>query len=99
VADNAKLTEQQLRGEEARMLLEHPLFQAAFEAVEQQMVDAWKSSYGEESAIRERAYLMQRLNVNLKQFFVTHISNGKAAARELLTLKDPSKIARLIGNG
>ncbi len=97
--DESKLAEQQLRGEAARQILESPLFDEAFEAVEKTLMTAWKTSSGDEREIRERLYLMQRLNGNLKQFYVTHIANGKAAAKELTRLKEPSKIRRLIGNG
>lgn len=90
--DQTKLADQQIRGEAAAALLENPLFIDAFEAVETDILNAWKTSNGDQDKHRERLYLMQRLNLNLKQYYVTHVANGKAAAKQLTELKDPSKI-------
>lgn len=95
----SKLSEQQARGNDARHILEHPLVKEAFEKMHQSILDAWENSPAEAEDVRQNAYLMQRLLKNFREQFSMIISNGKMAEKELLHLKDPSKIRRLIDNG
>ena len=96
MADETKLSEQILRGDEARAILENPLFKEAFQEAEKVIIEAWRNSPGDAKEVRDNAYLMQRLLVNLEDFLKRHINNGKAAQNDLLKLKEPSKIRRLI---
>lgn len=97
--DEAKLSEQRLRGDAARAILENPLFNEAFDAIEREITTAWKQSPADGERERNNAYLMQRLLANLKEQFKRHVSTGAMAEKELLKLKEKSKIRRLIGNG
>ena len=91
--DEAKLSEQMVRGEEAKRILNSPLFKEAFKALEASLIDDWKSTKADQKDVRENLYLMLDLLENFEQFFTIHVSNGNAAAAELL--KKPSNIKRL----
>lgn len=95
-----KLADQAARGEDAKRILEHPLVNEAFESIRQTCIDAWENSRGEDTEVRQNAYLMQRLLRNLREQFTLQIANGKHAEKELLELSKPrTKIRRLSNHG
>jgi len=96
MTDELKLRRQQDRGQRAQLLIENELFKEAIENIEQTILDAWKGSASTEEKQRHNAYLMYRLLQNFKQQFTTAISTGKVAQKELLRIKEESKIRRII---
>ena len=99
MADEGKLREQASRGEHARRIYESELFTEAAAAIEKELLAAITNSLGDEKEVRERAYLMHRLLQNFKQQFKQAMVTGDVAARDLLRLKEPNKLARMIANG
>lgn len=99
MTDEHKLQRQKSRGEEAKRIIEHELVVQALAQIEATILDAWKNSRADEEQERHNAYLMYRLLQNFKAQFRKLVNDGDAASKELLRLKDPSKIARLIRNG
>lgn len=95
--DEAKLKRQQDRASRAQRILDDELFKGAFENIEQTIVDSWKESRADEEKQRYNAYIMHRLLQNLREQFTRAIVTGQAAKKELLTIKEPSKLRRLIG--
>jgi hypothetical protein len=96
VTDEYKLNAQAARGEQAKSLYEHPFIKDAFAAVEDQILSAWKESRADEKEQRDNAYLMLRLLQNFRQQFVAAIASGEASQKELLRIRDQSKLRRII---
>ena len=92
----AKLKTQADRGNRAKRLLENELFSEALEKIENDIVEAWKRSGGRDEDQRRNAYLMLRLFQNFKQHFITIINTGQHAEKELLKLREKSKLRRMI---
>lgn len=99
MADEGKLREQVSRGENARRILESELVQEVFKKMDERIVTSIRESVGDESDIRERAYLMLRLLENFKSEFKTMVLTGDAASKELLRVKDPNPVMRILKNG
>lgn len=93
MTDKAKLAEQQARGAQAESILNHPLVNGAFNAIEDEIDKGWKASLADEEGQRQNAYLMWRLFGNFKTHFEQHVRTGEFATNELLTLKDEEKDA------
>jgi hypothetical protein len=98
MADEGKLRDQVSRGERARRLFESDLFTEAADAMEKAILDSITNSVGDEMEVRERAYLMFRLLQNFKQQFKSAMVSGQVANAELLRIKDPSKLTRMMRN-
>lgn len=95
MADEAKLRLQQNRGERAKRLLENDLILDAFQKIEAEIMAAWKGSAADDEKGRYNAYLMFRLLQNFKQQFTHAVATGEAAGKQLLQIKDPSKLKRI----
>jgi hypothetical protein len=98
MADEGKLREQASRGANARRILESELVQDVFAKMDDKIVKSIRESVGDESDIRERAYLMLRLLENFKAEFKTMVLTGDAASAELLRVKDPNQLQRMLKN-
>jgi hypothetical protein len=98
MADEGKLREQASRGESARRVLENELIQEVFAKMDERIVTSIRESVGDESDIRERAYLMLRLLENFKAEFKAMVLTGDAASKELLRVKDPPQFMRMLKN-
>lgn len=96
MADEGKLREQASRGEHARRIIESELVQEVLAKMDKRILDSIRESAGDESEIRERAYLMFRLLENFKAEFKTMALTGDAASKELLRVKDPPKLMRML---
>ena len=96
--NEAKLAEQILRGEEAKAILDNPLFREAWEVIEADIIKSWQNSRPDDDDTRRLHWLLQRLNRNLRQVFITYVATGKYASKELTKLKPPSNIMRAISN-
>lgn len=80
------------RGQEGQQLLRHPLFVAAFETLEQEIVDQWKQSTSLSADGREKLHTMLYLLNRVRMHVETHVETGKLAEA---TLKQ--KLARMVG--
>ncbi|BAQ16920.1 hypothetical protein [Methyloceanibacter caenitepidi] len=89
--DTAKLTEQANRGAQASAIINHPLFNEAFEKMEARILEGWKESAAEDHEGRHNAYLMQRLLANLKEQFEHCVRTGDAASKQLLQIEKETK--------
>lgn len=98
MSDEGKLREQVARGERARKFFEDTLVQEVFAKMDQKIMGSIRESLGDETEIRERAYLMLRLLENFKAEFRTMLNTGEAASKELLRTKEPTKLMRAIRN-
>lgn len=68
-----------LRGRQAEELLEHPLLVEAFEFLESEVINAWKSSPARDGEGREKLWLMLHLSEKVKNHLQQVISTGKMA--------------------
>jgi hypothetical protein len=98
MADEGKLREQAARGEHARRIVESEIVQEVFAKMDQKILGSIRESLGDEQDIRERAYLMFRLLENFKVEFKTMVLTGQAASAQLLRVKDPHPITRMLKN-
>jgi len=67
------------RGEQARRILEDPLFIESFEAVKRNILRNWTETKVGESAEREQFYLQLALLEKLKLSLTCHMQNGTTA--------------------
>lgn len=91
-----KHSEQQLRGEEAERILNHPMVRDALESMKGQIDDAWLNSDPDEHLLRERHYLMRQLIRNFEYEFQRIIRTGEDAGKALMSTKDPNNPTRRI---
>ena len=76
-----------LRAEKAEALLRNELLTEAFDYLECQFVQAWKSSGIGEAEDRERIYQLSQNLEALKGYFQTVISDGKMAQSQIDEVK------------
>lgn len=76
------------RGEHARRLLNDPMLQEAFQEIDNEIIEKWRQSAGDEHEQRHNAYLMQRLLTRLKSYLEEVVNTGEFGKRDLLFLKD-----------
>ena len=76
-----------LRAEKAEALLRNELLTEAFDYLEQQFIQAWRSSGIGEAEDRERIYQLSRNLEALKGYFQTVISDGKMAQSQIDEVK------------
>ena len=85
--DKHKLRDKQARAEKAASLLRHELFVEAFDYLDTQFIEAWKSSDVKDAEARERIYnLSQALSV-LRGYFQSVVEDGKLAEAQLQDLQ------------
>lgn len=81
-------------GNRAREVLENEQFLAAFEAIEQELIDAWKASPQRDVEGRERIHQYRSLLQKVKAHLVSTLESGKLAELEVRhkqTLYDRAK--------
>ena len=71
------------RGEQAKRLLDDPLLQEAFAAVDQALRDAWSSTADDATDERERLWLMLKLLGRVRAHLSRVLETGKLADRQL----------------
>lgn len=71
------------RGEQARQLLEHPLLVEAFDLIEQEYTEQWKSSPARDQDAREKLWLSLKLLHRLRGQLETVVETGKVAQATL----------------
>ena len=85
--DKHKLRDKQARAEKAASLLRHELFVEAFDYLDTQFIEAWKSSEVADNETRERIYnLSQALNA-VRGYFQSVVEDGKLAEAQLEDLQ------------
>lgn len=75
--------EQVLRGEESARLLESPVLNEAFAAIEQEYTTLWKQTKASDEAAREKLWLSIRQLQMVQAHLHTAIQTGKAAKATL----------------
>lgn len=83
------LEQEARRGEQARRLLEDPLLQEAFTAVDRALREAWAATQDDATAQRERLWLMLRLLGRVRAHLVDALQTGRLADGQLVELKAP----------
>lgn len=81
--DRAARRHESERGERAEALLKNPLFEEAFNAVEQELMTRWKQDATLQQDGRERVFLMVTLLGQVKQVLMTHMKTGEMARMQL----------------
>lgn len=76
-----------LRAEKAEALLRNELLTEAFDYLERQFIQAWKSSGIGEAEDRERIYQLSQNLEALKGYFQTVVSDGKMAQSQIDEVK------------
>lgn len=71
------------RGGRAREVLENEEFAAAFDAIEQELTDIWKTSPQRDEAGRERLFLALTMLSKVKASIMTTMETGQLALLEI----------------
>jgi hypothetical protein len=71
------------RGSRAREVLENEEFGRAFELIEEELTQAWKTSPQRDSTAREHLFLALTMLLKVKTSLTTTMETGKLAAQEL----------------
>ena len=90
----ATLDERMVQGGQAREILESPVFNEAFDAVEKEILDKWKNSPARDQEGREKLWLMLSMLQKAKQALVQTMESGKLASLDVAhqqTLKDRAR--------
>lgn len=78
----ATLEERIYDGNRARECLENEQFNRAFESIEQELTNAWRTSPARDEAGREKIYLTLHLLTKLKAALTSSLETGKLAEAE-----------------
>src|SRR5574337_1296579 len=79
----ATIEERMHAGSRAKDVLENEAFSAAFDAIEQELVNAWKSSPARDAAGRENIWTYLHMLHKLKAQLVSTMETGKLAQLDL----------------
>ena len=71
------------RAEQARSIIDHPLFAEAFEELDMTYIDAWRSSSHNEQDDRERLYVALNLLGAVRLHLESVIAGGALARADL----------------
>lgn len=77
------LEDKHRRGEEAKAILESPLFVEAFEAIEREVIEEIKKCPVRDAEGLSKLHLMLGLNSRLRLHFESLVQTGKLAERTL----------------
>jgi hypothetical protein len=83
------LEQKSRRGEQARRLLEDPLLQEAFAAVDGALREGWVATAGDATDERERLWLMLKLLGRVRAHMIEVLQTGKLADGQLAEIKPP----------
>lgn len=73
------LEERMTRGEQARQVLENPAFARAFDAIEQEHIEAWKNSPARDPEGRETLWMTVKLLHKLRSTLEAAMTDGRLA--------------------
>jgi len=85
--DKHKLRDKQARAEKAASLLRHELFVEAYDYLDAQFIEAWKSSDVKDAEARERIYNLSQALSALRGYFQSVVEDGKLAEAQLQDLQ------------
>ena len=77
------LQEKKWEGARAKEVLDNETFQWAFESIEQELTDKWKSSPARDEAGREKLFLMLQMLLKVKEVLTSRVETGKLSELEL----------------
>jgi hypothetical protein len=75
------------RGQRARAILDDPLVDEAFAAIERECLAEWRRAPARDVEGRERLWLMLKMAERLKAHFVNLIDSGRLAAERIAQLE------------
>ena len=78
-----EITQRIYSGARAQEVLDNPAFSEAFDDIEKELLEKWKSSPARDEQGREKLYLMTFLLSKLKMNLEASIFNGKQAQLDL----------------
>ena len=84
--NEGKLREETDRGAKSAALLRNELLVEAFETLETEYTDAWKSSAPQSADVRERIYMLTTALQALRQHLISVVETGRLAERQLIDL-------------
>ena len=84
--NEGKLREEMDRGAKSAALLRNELLVEAFETLETEYTDAWKSSAPQSADARERIYMLATALQALRQHLISVVETGRLAERQLTEL-------------
>ncbi len=90
----ATLQDQQLKGDRAKSAID--AWQEAYDATKADLLAEFEATRFDEGAKRERIYDSMRVLNHMHQFLKRRAITGEAARKQLLDIRDPSKLRRLI---
>lgn len=82
------------RGSRAREILENEEFSRAFDAIEEELTNAWKTSPQRDEEGRERLFLALTMLSKVKSSLTTTMETGKLALAELQHQKSMAEKAK-----
>jgi len=92
--NEGKVRESMERGEKAAALLRNELLQEAFNQLETDFIQAWKSSSVEDSQNRERLYMLCQNLSALRGYLEGVVTDGKLAKAQLDELQNRIKFEK-----
>lgn len=75
-----RLEDEILRARQAQEVIEHPLYQEAFNKLQAELMQEWQSSAARDTEGREKLWLMLKLLERTKGHLETLMQTGKLAA-------------------
>jgi hypothetical protein len=98
MADEGKLREQAAIGRQAQTVLDNERYQSAYAKVEQFLLTSITDSANDETQLREDAHRQIRLLRKLRDVMKQEMITGDGATKELLRVKDPHPVMRMLKN-
>ena len=89
--DEIKLGQAQHRGVRAAELLENTLLQEAFQYLETEYLQGWRSTKVRDTEARERLWQADQILGIIHEHLKLHVTNGRIAAEDLRRLSAESK--------
>lgn len=83
------LHQQKSRGERAQALLDNPLLNEAFDAVDATLVSIWREAKTVD--VREQAHIAVKLLPQIRQVIEAHVKEGELARKKLEEMVKPKR--------
>lgn len=97
MADESLLHDQVERGDRAKIAL--TAWQEAYDATKADLRSAFENSKHDEHERRERIYDSLCALTHMYEYLRRRVLTGDTAGKELIVMKDPSRIKRMMGVG
>lgn len=85
-SDIGRLEEEILRARQAQEIIDHPLYQEAFNKLQAELMQEWQSSAARDTEGREKLWLMLKLLGRTRAHLESAMQTGKLAAVEKQSL-------------